>query len=105
MGNTFQFLAPPVTQTNPKKRVPGKVRARWSNEARYNPIMKKPNTIISRRIIHSSFLIIVNCNNLVRTFGIRECSYLLHYPNMIPKRHQQKIMHIIIQQIQGMEGM
>ena len=44
-GNTFQFLAPPMTQTNPRKRAPGKIRARWSNKARYNPMkMKRPNT-------------------------------------------------------------
>ena len=44
-GNTFQFSAPPVTQTNPRKRAPGKIRARWSNKARYNPMkMKRPNT-------------------------------------------------------------
>ena len=44
-GNTFQFSAPSVTQTNTRKRVPGKRRARWSNKARYNPMkMKRPNT-------------------------------------------------------------
>ena len=43
--NTFQFSAPPVTQTNPRKRAPGKIRARWSNKARYNPMKtKRPNT-------------------------------------------------------------
>ena len=44
-GNTFQFSAPPVTQTNPRKRAPGKIRARWSNMAIYNPMKtKRPNT-------------------------------------------------------------
>ena len=44
-GDTFQFSAPQVTQTNPRKRAPGKIRARWSNKARYNPIKtKRPNT-------------------------------------------------------------
>ena len=43
--NSFQFSAPPVTQTNPRKRTPGKVRARWSNKARYYPMKtKRPNT-------------------------------------------------------------
>ena len=39
--NTFQFLALPVTQTNPRNRAPGKVRANWSNKARYNPMKNK----------------------------------------------------------------
>ena len=44
-GNSSQFSALPVTQTNPRKRAPGKIRARWSNKARYNPMkMKRPNT-------------------------------------------------------------
>ena len=44
-GNTFQFSAPPVTQNNPRKRAPGKIRARWSNKSRYNPMKtKRPNT-------------------------------------------------------------
>ena len=44
-GNTFQFSAPPETQTNPRRRDPGKIRSRWSNKARYNPIKtKRPNT-------------------------------------------------------------
>ena len=44
-GSTFQFSAPPVTQTKPRKRVPGKIRTRWSNKARYNPMKRKrPNT-------------------------------------------------------------
>ena len=44
-NNPFQFSAPPVTQTNPRKRAPGKIRASWSNKARYNPIKtKRPNT-------------------------------------------------------------
>ena len=34
----------PVTQINPRKRAPGKIRARWSNKARYNPMKSKtPN--------------------------------------------------------------
>ena len=41
----FQFSAPPVTQTNARKRSPGKIRARQSNKARYNPMKtKRPNT-------------------------------------------------------------
>ena len=45
-GNTLRISAPPVTQTNPRKRTPGKIRARWSNKARYNPIKtKRPNTL------------------------------------------------------------
>ena len=51
--------------------------------------------------MHSSFLIIVNCKDLVRTFGVKESSYLLQYLNTILKRPQQKIMQIIIKQIQG----
>ena len=44
-GNTFQFSAPQMTQTNPRKRAPGKIRARWSNKSRYNPMKtKRPNT-------------------------------------------------------------
>ena len=44
-GNTFQFSAPPMTKTNPRKKSPGKIRARWSNKARYNPMnTKRPNT-------------------------------------------------------------
>ena len=44
-GNTFQFYVPPMTQDNPRKRDPGKIRARWSNKSRYNPIKpKRPNT-------------------------------------------------------------
>ena len=43
--SSFQFFAPPVTQTNPGKRAPGKIRARWSNKTRYNPIKtKRSNT-------------------------------------------------------------
>ena len=44
-GNTFQFSVPPMTQNNSRKRAPGKVRARWSNRSRYNPMKaKRPNT-------------------------------------------------------------
>ena len=44
-GNTFQFYAPPITQNNPRKRAPGKIRARWSNKSRYNPMKtKRSNT-------------------------------------------------------------
>ena len=44
-GNTFQFSAPPMTKNNPRKRAPGKVRARWVNKSRYNPMKaKRPNT-------------------------------------------------------------
>ena len=44
-GNTFQFCAPPMTQNNPRMRAPGKIRARWSNKTRYNPMKtKRPNT-------------------------------------------------------------
>ena len=44
-GNTFQFSAPHMTQNNPKKRAPGKIRARCSNKSRYNPMKaKRPNT-------------------------------------------------------------
>ena len=43
--NTFHFSAPPMTQNNPRKRVSGNIRARWSNESRYNPMKtKRPNT-------------------------------------------------------------
>ena len=45
LGNTFQFSAPPVTQTKPRNRATGKIRARWSNKARYNPMKtKRSNT-------------------------------------------------------------
>ena len=45
-GNSFQFSTPPVTQTNPRKRAPGKIRVRWSNKARYNPTkMTRPKTL------------------------------------------------------------
>ena len=41
----FQFSAPPMMQNNPRKRAPGKIRARWSNKSRYNPMKtKRPNT-------------------------------------------------------------
>ena len=47
--NSFQFPTHQVTQTaqtNPGKRVPGKIRARWSIKARYIPTkMKRPNTL------------------------------------------------------------
>ena len=44
-GNTFQFSTPPVTQNNPRKGAPGKIRARWSNKSRYNTMnTKRPNT-------------------------------------------------------------
>ena len=44
-GNTFQFAALPVTQTNQRKRAPGKIRARWSSKSRNNPMKtKRPNT-------------------------------------------------------------
>ena len=44
-GNTFHFSASPLTQNNPRKRAPGKIRARWSNKSRYNPMnTKKPHT-------------------------------------------------------------
>ena len=44
--NSFQFSAPPATQTNLRKRAPSKIRARWSNKARYNPMkMKRLNTL------------------------------------------------------------
>ena len=34
-----------MTQTNPRKRAPGKIRARWSSKARHNPMKtQKPNT-------------------------------------------------------------
>ena len=55
--------------------------------------------------MHSSFLIIVNCKDMVRAFGIKECSYLLQCPNMILERCQQKITQITIKQIQGIGGM
>ena len=45
-GNSLQVSTPPVTQTNLRKRAPGKIRARSSNKARYNPMnMKRPNTL------------------------------------------------------------
>ena len=45
-GNIFQFSAPPMMQNNPKKRSPGKIKARWSNKSRYNPMKaKRPNTL------------------------------------------------------------
>ena len=44
-GNTFQFAAPPMAQNNPRKRAPQKIRARWLNKSRYNPVKaKSPNT-------------------------------------------------------------
>ena len=47
--NSFQFPTHPLTQTtqaNPRKRAPGKIRARWSIKARYNPMKtKRPNTL------------------------------------------------------------
>ena len=40
----FQFSVAPMVQNNPGKRAPGKVRARWSNKSRYNPMKaKRPN--------------------------------------------------------------
>ena len=43
-GNTFQFSAPPMAQNNPRKRAPGKIRARQLNKSRYNPMKaKRPN--------------------------------------------------------------
>ena len=44
-NNSFQFSAFPVSQTNLRRRVPGKIRARQLNKARYNPMKtKRPNT-------------------------------------------------------------
>ena len=44
-SNMFQFSATPMVQNNPRKRAPGKIRARWSNKSRYNRIKAKgPNT-------------------------------------------------------------
>ena len=44
-GNMFQFSTPPMMQNNPRKRDPGKIRARWLNKSRCNPIKaKRPNT-------------------------------------------------------------
>ena len=40
-GNTFQFSTPPLPHNNPRKRAPGKIRARWSNKSRYNPMKAK----------------------------------------------------------------
>ena len=40
-GNMFQFSAPPMMQNNPTKRASGKIRARWSNKSRYNPMKTK----------------------------------------------------------------
>ena len=38
-------LPPPMTQNNPRKRDPGKNRARWLNKSRYNPMKaKRPDT-------------------------------------------------------------
>ena len=43
--NTFQFSALTVTHNNPRKSAPGKIRARWSNKSRHNPmITRRPNT-------------------------------------------------------------
>ena len=45
-GKMFQCSAPPVTQNNPRKRVPHKIRARWSNKSRYNLTKaKRPNNL------------------------------------------------------------
>ena len=34
-----------MAQNNPRKGAPGKIRARWSNKSRYNPVKaKRPNT-------------------------------------------------------------
>ena len=44
-GSTFQFFAPPMMQNNPRKRAPGKIRARWPIKSRYNPMKgKRPST-------------------------------------------------------------
>ena len=47
--NSFQFPTHPVTQTtqtNPRRRDSGKIRARWSIKARYKPTKTKwPNTL------------------------------------------------------------
>ena len=44
-NSSFKFSAPPVRQTNPRKRAPSKIRARWSNKATCNPMKtKRPNT-------------------------------------------------------------
>ena len=45
--------------------------------------------------MHSSFLIIVNCKDLARTFGGKECSYLLQYLTMILERHGQNLTQTI----------
>ena len=45
-GNSFQFSTPLVIQTKPRKGASGKIRAKWSNKARYNPMkMKRSNTL------------------------------------------------------------
>ena len=41
--------------------------------------------------MYSSFLAIVNCKDLAKIFGVKECSNLLQYLNMILESHQQKI--------------
>ena len=44
-GHMFQFSAPPMTSRNPRKRTPGKIRARWLSKYRYNPMKaRRPNT-------------------------------------------------------------
>ena len=45
IGNIFQLSAPPMMSRNPRKRTPGKIRARQSSKSRYNPMkMRRPNT-------------------------------------------------------------
>ena len=37
-GSIFQFSAPPMTSQNPRKRAPGKIRAKWWSKSRYKPM-------------------------------------------------------------------
>ena len=68
LSNTFQFSAPPMTQFNPGKRALSKIRARWSNKARFNamkterpntpdvPVTNNDTTDMDKQAIHSASL-------------------------------------------------
>ena len=44
-GRTFQFFSPPNMPRNSRKRTPDKIRTRWSDKNRFNPIKTtRPNT-------------------------------------------------------------
>ena len=45
-GSAFQFYAPSKMPRNPRKQTTGKIRTRWSDRNRFNPIkMRRPSTL------------------------------------------------------------